>query len=386
MTDEEIKAYAEMIEKTSLDDLEKFMDVLPNHNMYNLDIVMGKICEVLAENINILRRLNSENEKHELDDEILVLLKKYFICAHYLDNQSEIVDDENTNGYRVVFAKTPTGKPYFMADLSKISIEAYDEVKKTLESILNGVNMSDDTQVKYFTGANLPQKVLEFKGFQVRIFTTKLKGNILCVFGLKIKKDDNPKSIKKFLEDRLTFVNKPIKDYRNAMNNPEQKRELLLDSKDILDDIMDVLNGGAISDDGDILFPSDEELQDLVPFEMSNNTGETGTLNDGTMGVYEEVYKSKDVIPITSKKVKRRTRGLGKKTIARNEITASLKGLNLEDLMKIKDFIAVIRMNKEADERLSDTIENIYEGFLNMSDEQVRKFEKSIGNGNRRRR
>ena len=60
MTEEEIKAYVNRIENTPL---EKVREVLPSFNLYNVDLVMSKICEVLAENVNILRRLNNENDK-----------------------------------------------------------------------------------------------------------------------------------------------------------------------------------------------------------------------------------------------------------------------------------------------------------------------------------
>ena len=42
--------------------------------------------------------------------------------------------------------------------------------------------------------------------------------------------------------------------------------------------------------------------------------------------------------------------------------------------MQIQNFITKLKMDKE----LSDTIGNIYEGFLKMSDEQTQKFESSI--------
>ena len=376
MTSEEIKAYVNKIESSSL---ENVSEVLPSPELYNIDVTMGKICDALAENVNILRRLNNESDKHELDDEILDLLKKYYICVHYLDDQSEYIHDRNTKGHRVVFAKTPAGKPYFNIDLAKVPRETYDEVKKTFECLLSGENMGNETQVKYYSDIKLPHKVLEFKGFQVRIYTTKLKGNVLCVFGLKIKKDDNPKSIRKFLEDRLTALRERIETLKKAMNDPVEKKELLLDSEIILNDIMDTLNKGVISDSDEVemLFPSDEELQALVEYKEVSEPEEPAVkeAEEEPVEANEELIEvSKNNVPKTSKKVKKRTRGLGKKTIARNEITASLKGLSLEELMKIQNFITKLKMDKG----LSDTIGNIYEGFLKMSDEQTQKFESSI--------
>lgn len=397
MTEEEIKAYVNRIENTPL---EKVREVLPSFNLYNVDLVMSKICEVLAENVNILRRLNNENDKNELKDDILELLKKYYICVNYLDVQSERI--HNSNGHKVIFAKTPAGNTYFKVDLDDVPKEAYGEVKSTLEGILNGVDMSDSTKFKYYSGSDYSQKILEFKGFQVRIFTTKLKGNILCVIGLDIKKTDWEKKLSSNLRKRLSVSRKHIEDLRKAMNDPERKQEILLDSEIILNDIMNILNKGVV-EDVEMLFPSDEELESLVPYnEISLNNEENNlsenlfrkpldfeilsnemvesvekkSLTDNTTLSEGSITSGLDspIIPSTSKKVKRRGRGLGKKTIARNQIMVSLKGLNLEELMKIQNFITKLKMNKD----LNETIGNIYEGFYNMSDEQIREFENSI--------
>ena len=373
MTEEEIKAYVNRIENTPL---EKVREVLPSFNLYNVDLVMSKICEVLAENVNILRRLNNENDKNELKDDILELLKKYYICVNYLDVQSERI--HNSNGHKVVFAKTPAGNPYFKVDLDDVPKEAYGEVKSTLEGILNGVDMSDSTKFKYYSGSDYSQKILEFKGFQVRIFTTKLKGNILCVIGLDIKKTDWEKKLSSNLRKRLSVSRKHIEDLRKAMNDPERKQEILLDSEIILNDIMNILNKEVVedSDEVEMLFPSDEELQALVKYEEVPDKEEPIITEDleSPLETMEPAEEPKIIVPSTSKKVKKRTRGLGKKTIARNEIMSSLKGFSLDELMQIQNFITKLKMDKE----LSDTIGNIYEGFLKMSDEQTQKFESSI--------
>lgn len=373
MTEEEIKAYVNRIENTPL---EKVREVLPSFNLYNVDLVMSKICEVLAENVNILRRLNNENDKNELNDDILELLKKYYICVNYLDVQAERI--HNSNGHKVVFAKTPAGNPYFKVDLDDVPKEAYGEVKSTLEGILNGVDMSDSTKFKYYSGSDYSQKILEFKGFQVRIFTTKLKGNVLCVIGLDIKKTDWEKKLSSNLRKRLSVSRKHIEDLRKAMNDPERKQEILLDSEIILNDIMNILNKEAVedSDEVEMLFPSDEELQALVKYEELPDKEEPIITEDleSPLETMEPAEEPKIIVPSTSKKVKKRTRGLGKKTIARNEIMSSLKGFSLDELMQIQNFITKLKMDKE----LSDTIGNIYEGFLKMSDEQTQEFESGI--------
>lgn len=379
MTDEEVKAYVFKIEKVSLDEVES---VLPSLDSYNADVAINKICDTLAENINILRKLNSETEKDNLSSEILTLLKKYYICVHYLDVHNELIHNQNDNGFKVIFAKTPTGKAYFKIDLDKVPIEIYGEVKNTLDNMLNGLNMSDTTKVKYYIGADFPQKVLEFKGFQVRIFTIKLKEKVLCIVGLEIKKSNRDKKIDTNLKNRLVTIKKQIEKLRMDMNDPVKKNELLLDGQKILDDIINALQRDTVVEDVEYLFPSDEELEAMVPYVdieaensdvLDESLKETLIENDiSDSSAINDVVSQE--VPKAAKKVKRRSRGLGKKTIARNNIANSLKGLTLEELAKIQDFITRLKMDKS----LNDTIGNIYEGFLNMSDDEIGRFEEGI--------
>lgn len=371
----EIKAYVETIEKTPIEDL---YSVLPSFNVYNMDVIMNKICDTLSENVNILRKLNDESKNHELDDEIKVMLKKIFICNNYLDrkNNSKYYDRELQ--HKLVFAKTPAGNPYFMVDLDKVPREAYDEVKKTLEEILYGVNKSDKSKFKYYTGIEFPKKILEFKGFQVRIFTTKLKGNILCVFGLSIKKADTDKKIDEKVRTRVARISDQIDELKLMVNDVNKKQELLNDSKEILEDIMSILsNDNNLSDNVELLFPSDEELEAMVPFDEKDISSQKLDVQENILLEPEKENKSLNVsetVPSTSKKVKRRGRGLGKKTIVRNTIMDMLKGFDLEELNEIQEFVQDLYQKK----KLNDSINEMYSGFLNMSDEQIRDFENSI--------
>lgn len=396
MSNEEIEAYVKLIEDTPIDDVEKFMSILPNSGSYNIDINMSRICDALKENINLLRQLNEENDNHDLDDEILTLLKKLYLCIHYLDDENEI--KKEGKAHRIVFAKTPAGNPYFLNDLKNIPMEVYGEVKKVLGYITDGVDMSDDTKCKFYSGTDLPQRILEFKGFQVRIYTTKLKGNILCVVGIEQKKDDWSIKINDKLKKRLASLTGQLNRLREDMNDVTKRDAILLGSENILNGVMETLGDTEV----EFLFPSDEELKSLVPYdnaqdnkEISNEVfGDTDSKDVISISSYDGVIEKdtkenientdrivsdkedKKIVPSSAKKVKKRTRGLGKKTILRNEINTSLKGLSVDELKLIQEFINKIKQNKE----LEDTVLEIYDNFLNMTPEQISNFEENIKN------
>ena len=379
VTDEEIKAYVEMIEEQPIIEVKKFMEVFPVlvNNIYNSDssdVIMGKICKGLEENIRILKFLNADSGKDELKDEILELSKKLYVCKYYLEEEASLNKDTKLNGNSIVFIKTLFEKPYFNNDLAKVPSEVYSEVKKTLENIINGIDKSDNTKFKTYKNNDFPQKVGEFKGYQVRIFTTKLKDDILCVFGLTIKKDNNPKSVREFIKSRLSATSKEIDELREKAENSEYLESLLEDSANILNDIMTTLKGNKESSE-EFVFPSDEELEALVPFEGKEVYSTVATERQFIV-VYDKKTKKSEEVPETAKKVKRRTRGLGKKTIARREITDLLKGLDLEELLDVKAYIEDLRKNKE----LNEAFNMMYDGFLNMSSEQTADFESSIKN------
>lgn len=389
MSNEEIEAYVKLIEDTPIDDIEKFMSILPSSGSYNVDINMSRICDALKENINLLRQLNEENDNHDLDDEISTLLKKFYLCIHYLDVKNEI--KKEGKAHKIVFAKTPAGNPYFLNDLKNIPMEVYGEVKKVLGYITDGVDMSDDTKCKFYSGTDLPQRILEFKGFQVRIYTTKLKGNILCVVGIEQKKDDWSIKINDKLKKRLASLTGQLNRLREDMNDVTKRDAILLDSEIVLDDVMDILGDAEV----EFLFPSDEDLISLVPYdntkemfdEVSEDTVSGDTIDESSIYSYngdiEETKENtisyeeaKEIVPSSAKKVKKRTRGLGKKTILRNEINTSLKGLSVDELKLIQEFINKIKQNKE----LEDTVLEIYDNFLNMTPEQISDFEENIKN------
>lgn len=396
MSNEEIEAYVKLIEDTPIDDIEKFMSILPSSGSYNVDINMSRICDALKENINLLRQLNEENDNHDLDDEISTLLKKFYLCIHYLDVKNEI--KKEGKAHKIVFAKTPAGNPYFLNDLKNIPMEVYGEVKKVLGYITDGVDMSDDTKCKFYSGTDLPQRILEFKGFQVRIYTTKLKGNILCVVGIEQKKDDWSIKINDKLKKRLASLTGQLNRLREDMNDVTKRDAILLGSENILNGVMETLGDTEV----EFLFPSDEDLISLVPYdnaqdnkEISNEVfGDTDSKDVISISSYDGVIEKdtkenientdrivsdkedKKIVPSSAKKVKKRTRGLGKKTILRNEINASLKGLSVDELKLIQEFINKIKQNKE----LEDTVLEIYDNFLNMTPEQISDFEENIKN------
>ncbi len=396
MSNEEIEAYVKLIEDTPIDDIEKFMSILPSSGSYNVDINMSRICDALKENINLLRQLNEENDNHDLDDEISTLLKKFYLCIHYLDVKNEI--KKEGKAHKIVFAKTPAGNPYFLNDLKNIPMEVYGEVKKVLGYITDGVDMSDDTKCKFYSGTDLPQRILEFKGFQVRIYTTKLKGNILCVVGIEQKKDDWSIKINDKLKKRLASLTGQLNRLREDMNDVTKRDAILLGSENILNGVMETLGDTEV----EFLFPSDEELKSLVPYdnaqdnkEISNEVfGDTDSKDVISISSYDGVIEKdtkenientdrivsdkedKKIVPSSAKKVKKRTRGLGKKTILRNEINTSLKGLSVDELKLIQEFINKIKQNKE----LEDTVLEIYDNFLNMTPEQISDFEENIKN------
>ena len=188
------------------------------------------------------------------------------------------------------------------------------------------------------------------------------------------------------MSKRLTATTKQIDEIRSMMSDSLRKQELLENSSKILDDVMQILDGG-LSDDT-FLLPSDEELAKMVPYDKTvvdvalvERLPYVRIYDKTSSDVMSEVSVEKSSeIPSDAKRVKKRTRGLGKKTIARNEITDSLRDFSLEDLKKIQNFISKLKADNELNEKLSNIIGNIYEGFLNMSDEQIQEFESSIKN------
>ena len=350
MTDEEVLAYVSNIENSSLEDIEK---VLPNRKIVNFDEAMNRINNILYENINLLKELNDENDYHLLDEEIDLLLKKYDFCIKYL--KGDELSKKNEDVHRIVFAKTPTGKAYFRVDLDKVPRENYDDVKKALNYIVNGVSQGDQTKFKFYTNSNLGIKVFEYKVFQVRVFATKLKGNVLCVFGLSIKKANEDKKLASNLRFRVSKIKEQVDMLKGLMDISDKKTRLLEDSQGILDEIMAILNREEPNIDGesDVTY-SNNELP-IISESMANQTSVHSNFENN-------VISGKNV-PMRSFKLKRENYHTA---IVKSNLIDDLEDLGLDELFKVQRFISDLKMDKK--------IGDMYESFVKMSASQRKEF------------
>lgn len=354
MTEEEVLAYVSNIENSSLEDIEK---VLPNRKIVGFDIAMNRINDILLENINLLKELNDENDYHLLDEEIDLLLKKYDFCIKYL--KGDELSKKNEDVHRIVFAKTPTGKAYFRADLDKVPRENYDDVKKALNYIVNGVSQGDQTKFKFYTNNNLGIKVFEYKAFQVRVFATKLKGNVLCVFGLSIKKANEDKKLASNLRFRVSKIKEQVEMLKGLMNIPNKRTELLEDSQGILDEIMAILNREEPNiDGGSDVIDSNNELP-IISESMANQTSVHSNFENN-------VISGKNV-PMRSFKLNCENHNMA---IVKSNLIDDLEGLGLDELFKVQRFISGLKMDKKINDYIGDMCEN----FVKMSDSQRKEF------------
>ena len=248
MTNQEVLAYCEQIMDC---DIHYIDEVLPSFKRDNFLEDILKIVNELKLNYNVMLELKHSENSDEFDGDLAKL--KYKI--EYIENK--FLKEYNLNNNIGIFAKSENGKPYFLNDLKKIPSEVYDEVLKTLNLFLSGQRFGEDKVKILKNNDNFVRPVFEYKGFQVRIFATRLKENVFCVFGVTIKKDDYDKKIYTNFSKRLSKLvfDGVLDDYINKLSNVSLRGDLITENNQILEDVLNNLNKGK--DDIELLF-SDE--------------------------------------------------------------------------------------------------------------------------------
>lgn len=350
MTEEEINAYVKLIIDTPLEGLD---NVLPKADVYNFELKLQRISDKLNEEMETMVSLNKGNE---FKDEIEVLASKISYCLEYLSKTLE-KEEEKEVSHRLVFLKTQRGDSLFERDLKDISSEYYADIKNVFEDIINGVNESNPSKYKKLTNNVKLRNVAEYKGFKIRIFTTQLKGNVLCVLGIQIKKKNDDK----FISGNLA---KRVKDYKKEIEEMDADDEnLLKEGSETLNKIMNILSNEK-ENKIEVLFSEEDDV-------------ESDRIEETAQEVKQEIFESTlNVADIEKpKKVKeRKGRGLGKKTIVKNRMNDLFKDCSLEELLILEEVL--IKSKKQIiktrqDKAIEESIGNMYQGFRKMDREQI---------------
>ncbi len=380
MSDLELDAYYSQIRNYHGEDV---LSVLPNKNVFGFEEAMieitARLQEELATAVSFLDEALSEEERQYTLEEIDDLKKKIDIC----DSQLYQIDDLNQS-QRIIFSKTEAGNFSFVSDFKKLKREKYDEIRKIM-SFINGSRDDKSTFMKIMTNNAKLKGVIEYKTSQdqVRVYAKRIRGNIIYLFGMVVKKDDWTKQIHETLESRMPFVNSSFKALKKK--DDRELQELVDESQESLNDILKKL---GIIDTEASQSTDDEEIEVLDINEGVKEDLEVLSPEEWNFvfRVAKEIYDEKGFVDLSDPRAQEIDLGSWLDQQNRNIISGKIPNEQLQELLTLISSNNTRRdkvTSPKEDMLLTKTINNIYESLHSLSSEDQKRFEESLENHSR---
>ena len=228
-----------------LQDENDILSALPTPEYQNFFPLMEGLISKLIHEYEEYQSLNDMDE--EILDEIESLKKKIDICKSLLvrvsnEISSETLDKQATYPKRhLIFAKVSSGATYLEKDLKNIPFEYYDKVLATLDTLENGDIGSNSEKARQFVFDKRLSGIYEIKEFKIRLIYKVLKGNIVYVMRVRMKKDDNSLIDKQDLVNRIKSTIDEFTELKNNIENEDYRLSLIEEHFNIYQELKRIL-------------------------------------------------------------------------------------------------------------------------------------------------
>ena len=192
----------------------------------------------------------TEEEIEATKKEIEITDMKLRVCyGVYLEARERVeitegLDKQKAETKNVLFATTNNGKVFLEGDLKGIPHEKYADIIDMLEELMTpkeNDGQYDPTKQKKMSGNKKLKDIGELKRFGIRLYYLPLGKDALVIAAAE-KKDDNPKILHEFLENRKKAVND---EYTFLKKNPEEVEKRIPEDGEIYDRIVNMLSMGT---------------------------------------------------------------------------------------------------------------------------------------------
>ncbi len=372
MTDLELDAYYNQVRNYNGKDLSI---VLPNNNVFGFEEVMSEIVFRLKEELGVAKSFLdddiSDEERDDALEEIVDLEEKISFCDSYMMRGSQY-----DNMPRIILAKTEAGNFFFESDFKKVKREKRDELKKIIAYIF-GDRSDKSTFSKIMTNNARLKGVIEYKSSQdqIRVYSKRVRGDIIYLFGIVTKKDDWTNGINDTLGKRMNLVNTSLACIRKL--DDSEIKKLTDESAPVLGKIMekvgftyqlpamptheievlDLNEDNAVEKDNDLINPEEWAVIYKIAREIYDEKGFVD-LNDPRAQALD-----------LGSWIDQQNENIINGKISKDQALELLSLLSSNSTRKFK-----VTPPKE-DILLTKTIGNLYESLYSLSDEDKKEFE-----------
>lgn len=228
-----------------LQDEKDIIEALPKPEYQNFfPLIEGLISKLMTE-YEEFKSLDDKDE--EIIEEIESLNRKINICKDLLikvntELASESLEEQSTYSKRhLIFAKTSFGTTFIEKDLKNIPFEYYDKILSALDTLENGDIGSNPEKAKLLVADKRLSGLFEIKEFKIRLIYRILKGNIVYVMQVRMKKDNNSLIDKQELISRNKNTKNEFIELKRNIENENYKLALINEHYDIYQDLKKVL-------------------------------------------------------------------------------------------------------------------------------------------------
>ena len=228
MSEEEKRAYYELIDSSNTRDIYNY---LPNKKSVNFKKIMFYIIYNLLESYKEYMAFGDN-----VDDVLSDIEAKIKICMEYYGySYSRKLLFKN----KIIFSMSDANNYYIDNDLKNVTIDRH--LLKAFDYILYGVDESDNTKVVHDNSSHRDLAGCDkYKDYQTRIYTKKIADDVICLFGVFCKKDNNDIHLDSIASKRLkSRVNTEIEDLKKSLSDPLKRNKILDINNDYLISILD---------------------------------------------------------------------------------------------------------------------------------------------------
>ncbi len=252
MTEEELrtlekerKNYCDAVLDCSLEDVEK---ILPTTASSNFFPIMNGIVKDLHKQIkelqSVIEQSISEKDKLEWNIDLKCARAKLDLCEKKLQNYTnpkEVIIE--TDDYHLIFGKNIADNISFLKDIdSKWEERQKDILIKLLQELKAGYITNNQEKDKQLLHNDKLKGIFEKKGFQMRVYYRKLSDKLFYILMVRLKKDDNPLSLRTEIEQRdknLRFHYQKVYEQLNT----EKIIDIIEENDIIYEQVINLLGG-----------------------------------------------------------------------------------------------------------------------------------------------
>lgn len=219
--DDELNAYIEEYRKTSFEDMDTFIELLPDSDDYQYErIILRLQAESIREIKEIIEMMEKEDKTSRgIFEEFLKNEQKKLAKLKKLLQEEEKKEEKQTNHNTIILVPNKSGKIRIFDEIEDIPSDFYEEIYELIVSIING---KFKRRKRFNIGSNAALgSVSEVRGNKVRVLYQRLAQDVYAIYSVFLKKTSNARGYRSLLLNRVGDYKEVEESIKKNIENGE---------------------------------------------------------------------------------------------------------------------------------------------------------------------